>query len=45
MSDYHEKKYPVLFTMQMTEKQHEALMLKAQQMGISAAEVIRRMLR
>lgn len=44
MSRYHDKKYPILFTMQMTAEQHKALMAKAKKMGISAAEVIRRMI-
>lgn len=41
---YHDKKYPILFTMQMNAEQHKALMARAKKMGISAAEVIRQMI-
>ncbi len=40
-SEYHTKKYPVVFTVRMGEEHHKALMAKAKRLGISAGEVIR----
>ncbi len=40
-SEYHTKKYPIVFTVRMSEDHHKALMARAKRLGVSAGEVIR----
>ncbi len=44
MSTYHDKKYTIQFPVNMTEEQHKLLMKRAKKLGISGAEVIRKMI-
>lgn len=42
MSDYHVKKYPVLFTCRMSAAQHKRLLAKAKKQGLNASEWVRK---